>query len=404
MAPAADKKEGAAPTPFGEFLLGLKTRSLFAWIGTLVFCAAELLACFLFFEPRRLVRLDPRLLMETPNDEYVELSMQLLRMRTRRLDEIQVGYIGASQMARAIIDLNHPDNLGRYLTERAGVPVEFDMLASAGQRFEDALAITDQFPPSFRGVLVMGVNDYKDDYRAKDQVRMRHHLDRILVIDAPSLLPFWKAQGYVPKRTGLFFWDHLEFFAARRIAALRLSRVGPSRAVMLDQKEIEPNSARRGPDNPDHAPAHLPDRTAPILTKSRKVMLTLLRNMRRRGVPVVFVENPEPPIRTARNLPRVERFHREFSAFAEKYGCPYWDFNPELAFTERDFPDEEHLGSFRGRRAFQKRLVDELGAFIREHFGEGAAPSEPSTAGDLDDPSGDERDAAPDDDADEDEE
>ncbi len=331
---------------------------------------------------------DPHLLMETANDEYVELSMQLLRMRARRLDKLQVGYLGASQMARALIDLNHPDNISRYLSERATVPVEFDMLASAGQRFEDALAITDQFPPSFRGVLVMGVNDFKDDYRAKDQARMRHHLDRILVIDAPSLLPFWKEQGYTPKQTGVFFWDHLEFFAARRIAALRLSRVGPSRAENLDKKEAEPNSARRGPENPDRAPLHLPDRTAPILTRSRKVMLTLLRNMRQRGVPVVFVENPEPPIRTARNLPRVERFHREFAAFAEKFGCLYWDFNPDLAFTERDFPDEEHLGSFRARRAFQKRLVDELGAFLRDRFGDGAAPSGPSGSG-LDDPGSD---------------
>jgi hypothetical protein len=403
VAPPADKQ---GKSFFAELLLGLKTRSLAAWIGTLVFCAIELAACLLFFEPRRLARLDPRLLMETPNDEDVELSFRLLRLRTRTLDKIQVGYLGASQMARAIIDLNHPDKLGRYLSERSGVPVEFDMLASAGQRFEDALAITDQFPPTFRGVLVMGVNDYKDDYRITDQIRVRHRLARILVVDAPSVLPFWKQEGYVPKRTGVFFWDHLDFFAARRIAALRLSRVGPSRAVLLDEKEIEPNSARRGPDNPDRAPPHLPDRTAPILAKSRRVMVTLLGNMRRRGVPVVFVENPEPPIRTARNLPRVERFHREFAAFAARYGCPYWDFNPELALTEKDFPDEEHLGSFKGRRAFQKRLVDELGAFIRDRFAAGAAPSGPLDPGDLHDADGDERnDAGPGDDApDEDEE
>ena len=105
MAPPADKNEGARPkTAFDEFLLGLKTRSLVAWIGTLVFCAAELLACFLFFEPRRLLGVDPHLLMETANDEYVDLSIRLLRMRTRRLDKLQVGYLGASQMARALID------------------------------------------------------------------------------------------------------------------------------------------------------------------------------------------------------------------------------------------------------------------------------------------------------------
>ncbi len=256
MAPAADKNEAARPkTAFGEFLLGLKTRSLLAWIGTLVFCAAELLACFLFFEPRRLVRLDPRLLMETPNDEYVELSMQLLRMRTRRLDELHVGYLGASQMARALIDQNHPDNLSRYLSERAGAPVEFDMLASAGQRFEDALAITDQFPPSFRGVLVMGVNDYKDDYRAKDQVRMRHHLDRILVIDAPSLLPFLKDQGLRaeahwrlllgPPRLLLGTADRGASALARRPVARRAPRQERARAQQRQEKSGRRRSRAR---------------------------------------------------------------------------------------------------------------------------------------------------------------
>ena len=84
---------------------------------------------------------------------------------------------------------------------------------------------------------------------------------------------------------------------------------------------------------------------------------------------------------------------------------PVLDFNPELAFTERDFPDEEHLGSFRARRAFQKRLVDELGAFLRDRFGDGAAPSGPSGSG-LDDPGSDRPgDAEPEDEApDEDEE
>jgi hypothetical protein len=381
-----DQETEARTTAFDEFRLGVQTRSLAALFGSLIFCALELVACVLFLTPRRIVHLDPRFLMETPNDEYVELSVQLLRMRTRQLDKIQVGYIGASQAARAIIDLNHPDHLSRLLGERAGVPVEFNMLASASQRYEDALTITDQFPPSFRGVLVMGVNDYKDDYRLKDELQIRHRLDRILVIDAPSVVPFLKDEGYTPRQSGVFFWDHLEFFAARRIAALRLAKVGPGRNLLLDQHEAEPASARRNPDNPDRAPARLPDRTAPILAQSRAVMITLLRNMERRGVPIVFIENPEQPIRTRKNLPRVERFHREFAAFAKGHDCPYWDFNPELHFTEADFPDEEHLGSFRGRRAFQKMLVERLGDFIRESFGDGAPPRGPSEAGGDDAP------------------
>ncbi len=83
-------------------------------------------------------------------------------------------------------------------------------------------------------------------------------------------------------------------------------------------------------------------------------MFTLLDNMRKRGVPVVFVENPEAPLRTAHNRPRVERFHREFAAFAARHHCAYWDFNPELGLTEKDFPDEEHVGTFRGRRALSR--------------------------------------------------
>ena len=61
-------------------------------------------------------------------------------------------------------------------------------------KFEDALAISDQFPPSFHGIFVMGVNDYKDDYREKVPGEIRHQLDRILLVDAPSLAPFWKEE------------------------------------------------------------------------------------------------------------------------------------------------------------------------------------------------------------------
>jgi hypothetical protein len=354
-----------------DLSLGLRTRSLGALFGALAFCALEIVACVIFFEPRRFIRLDPRLLMEGPNDEYVDLSVRLLRLRSRKLDKLQVGYLGASQAARALFDLNHPDNLSRYLSERVGAPVEFDMFASAGQRFEDALAITDQFPPSFRGVFVMGVNDYKDDQRKREPGDIKHQLDRIVVVDAPSLAPFWKEDGFEPRHTGVFFWDHLDFFAARRIAALRLSKVGPSRSMRLDEKEAEPNSElRQAGDDRDRAPAKMPDKSAPILTKSRELMLVLIGNMKRRGVRVVFVQNPEAPIRTRRNLPRVERFHREFAEFAQEQGVEYWDFNPELQLTERDFPDEEHLGSFKGRRAFQKMLVDKLGALLRDSKGE----------------------------------
>src|SRR5690349_5538548 len=99
-------------------------------------------------------------LMETSEDEYMQLSIRLNAMRLDRSDLIQVAYVGASQATRGLDDLE-PAVLSRQLSKAAGFPAKFHLFSANDQRFEESLLISDQLPDNYRGVFVMVVADYK---------------------------------------------------------------------------------------------------------------------------------------------------------------------------------------------------------------------------------------------------
>src|SRR5262249_29577781 len=107
------------------------------------------------------------------------------------------------------------------LSAKLGQPVKFNVFSTNQQRYEEALAITDQFPKTFRGAVVIVVNDYKDDLVINAHNK-NPFPDRLATLSQPSLDKIWLQRGHRQMKTGIFFLDHLEFFSARRVAAVRL--------------------------------------------------------------------------------------------------------------------------------------------------------------------------------------
>ena len=246
--------------------------------------------------------------MEGKGDEYLLLSWRLAKARfARPSPRPAIVYMGASQATRSLVTRDARE-LSHEISAAAGIPVDFFPASSNNQRFEEALVITGQLPSSFRGVIVLMVNDYKNDYRTRQADELARLRTRIAVASAPSIEPIWAASGYRPLRTGVFFIDHLGFFAARRNAAMRLTRVKgdpgrKARSTRGSSRRRESRSSRkqRGAGSRKAArapPAARQEAQAHLLGRSRKVLVRLLTNMDRRGVPVVLLENPDLPSRS----------------------------------------------------------------------------------------------------------
>jgi hypothetical protein len=351
------------------------TSSSFA--GAVLLCVLEIVGCSIAFQPRTLARINPQLLIENPGDEYPVITLRLLALRFGfGQPGLHVAYVGASQATRALADRD-PAALSEKITAAAGQRVTFDPLSADGQRFEEALVITDQLPPSFRGVVTMFVNDYKNDYAPRDRERRAHTQGRIAVVDAPSMAKIWAEEKYAPPKTGIFFYDHLDFFAPRRFAALRLSpadfwprREKPAR-VATEKFEAAVRSMRRVArrvESDDPTATAFTEGEAELFAKSRSVLDKLVANMRGRGLPLVFVQSPESPVRLEVCGPRIARFEEQMSEYAKESGSEYWILDRDLDLEAEDFQDVVHLGNEEARERFERAFMRKLGDFIRTHY------------------------------------
>ncbi|HEY4116763.1 MAG TPA: SGNH/GDSL hydrolase family protein [Byssovorax sp.] len=382
--------------PFVEFWAGLVTATTASWVAAACMCALELAACCIYFNTRRLAQLDPRWLMQSAHDEYLPLSLNLLRLRQSKLEGVHVAYFGASQATRALFDTDD-GKLSDVLTAEAGIPAHFHSLSANNERYEDILGATDQLPPSFRGIVVAMVTDTHDDYgRYKTAEALARAREHIAFASAPSLQPIWNLSNYHPRNTGIFFLDHLGFFAARREVGARL---GPIARVLRSQGQIDWDKRQKGEQEleeerdlldepgPNRAKRRAQMR-APLLWRSARVLDALIDNMSARGIELVILDAPILPLRAEVYEQRITRYHHDLEQLAQTRGIRFWDFDDQLDLRDADFQDKVHLATPMKRRKFETLLMRNLGAVIREDFSgpdEHAAthPSSVETAGEA---------------------
>ncbi len=320
----------------------------------------EILACCVFVTPRRLANTNFHWIQERPGDEYAKLSVRVMRWHFRAPAPLEVTYVGASWATRALAERDDTA-ISAELSFLTGQPVRFNIFTANNERYEDALLIAEQLPRGYRGVFMVMVTDIKDDYKAK-QLKRR---GQIVAERSPKLEALWRRSGYRPRRTGNFFIDHLEFFAARRIAALRF---GPAtlgdadEQALPDQLRFEKMAKRALKDKENEkAPP-------PLLDTSFAVVDVMMATLAAKGALVVIIDAPDNPFREGAVPERLARYRDDTALLAAERGAEFWSFQDELDLTPADFQDHEHLGSEIARSRFEALLLDQLASVIDTRF------------------------------------
>jgi hypothetical protein len=341
-----------------EFWTGLTAPTLLGLVSSLALAALEFGLLCAFVTPRRLAKLDPSYLKETSGDEYARLSIDLLKYRASRPKNLQVVYLGASQATRALL-WREPEALSKDLSRRVGQAVDFKLFSANNQRYEDQLLIVDQLPPSFRGVVLFAVGVGRNRNKASGR---GEGLDRLLAKDAPMLEGILEQRGVDVSRTGNFFIDHLRFFAARRVALVRLGEPSrfkrPNKMDREERVEEAKQKILRG--------SHL---GSTFRKRGRTITERALKRMNRRGIVTVLYEPPNNPFRAEFQADALEELREEAGALAAASGAELWDFD-DLELRAHDFKDAIHLGSRRGRRRFQEALFERLANLMQRRFGD----------------------------------
>jgi hypothetical protein len=379
-----DGAPAAAAEFLGQVWDGFVGRSLSSCVGAIAFALIEIACCCWFFAPPRLAELSPGVLMQDAGDEYCLLSFRLMHYRRVDFRGLQVAYLGASTATRSLLD-HDPVALSRAVSRAAQRPVRFGLWSSNGQRYEDALVVLDQLPAHFQGAFVLVVNDYKDDDRQLGGAGQRFY-ERILAESASSRDELWREEGHAPHGTGVFFLDHLDFFAARRTAALRFG-AAPRAPRRLEPPVDEAERLRRmreqlragwgRPPRRTGAPAadDRNEREPPVLGKNRRVIDKLVDKLTERGIIPVFVEAPLNPKRAPYSSRRLAQYYGDMARYAAERGVLYWNWNGALALSPEDFGDAIHLESPAARAEYQKLLTENLAEAMKRRFGARPGPS-----------------------------
>jgi hypothetical protein len=368
-----------------EFWEGLTTSTRGTFIAALVFCLAEFGVLCLVITPRNFAKLRPALFMETTLDDYAEVSIKLLKYRFSDPERFQIVYLGSSQATRALpMVRNNAIPMivaGRQITESfsaaLGERIDFHRFSTDRQRLRHAIMIADQLPETFNGVMVMVVSSMTDQrVTVEDDVPPRQ---RIAVVDTPSLDEI-DPQG-ATRGTGNFFYDHLPFFAARRIAAVRLRAAPVAHPVVVHGgNQARAQRALGREQNKFGTPAIVSTRLADFAH--------LVAVLKKRGVPLIAVEAPKNPLREEFHMEREEVYSLAMEAAAADLGFTYIDFNQELDLHQSDFHDHVHVASKGGRQRFAHALVRHVSRIILDdESGDDARDSgreRPSDAGERD--------------------
>jgi hypothetical protein len=337
-----------------EFLRGLTSTTRNSWLGIVAFALLEFCIACAFFTPRRLARQDPQLLMQSTTDDYAALTIRVLEYHYSHPQGPQVVYLGGSSAKFALPELDER-TLSDALSREVGTPSRFLPFVASSERVEHALQLCDQLPDGFDGAVVLVTNPHKSG----DEGRRLHDIP----LESPALT---KLEGddrlSMDRRTGIFFLDHLRFFAARRDLLIRAPHgrlEPPTEAPLMSAEELfamEQKFIRRAASRP----------TIQLLNDDRRHLERLIENMKCRHVLTVLVEAPIHPVAGA-IMDRYEPHYREkLASFARERGAVYLDFNDEVRFVASDFSDLQHVLSPDARRRYTSSLMKHLGALLRD--------------------------------------
>jgi hypothetical protein len=355
------------PSFLGDIWQGFVTPSLGSCLGAFAFVVLELAFCCIYITPERLARIDPKLLMEGPDDDYANITVKALRLHFGTTPGLGVAYLGASSARQALLNSESPATIEGYLASEIGEKTTFYFLSGDAESMVDGIALSEQLPRGFRGVVVFMVSDYRDEereiaFQKKDRLRAGSRL----ALYAPEAD---RADHTPAKRSGIYFLDFFPFFAMRRAAAARIDRSlpkaplpAPSALTPAQQMAWEMWSAPTWLRVRDDLASR--DKLA-ILHRDEPVLESLVATWKKNGLTGILLEAPDNPRFDSMKEGLHEVYKDEIPRLAARLGVEYWDLNPEIGLVPTDFADHVHLVNRGARFRFQAAFVKRLAAFMK---------------------------------------
>jgi len=350
-----------------DTFLGAATRpSLATAVGAIVLALGQVALVAAIVTPKFVARLNPSALMNDPMDFEAFATVVALRMKFGDGGAPGVIYTGDSVAIEALDDVGA---LVADLSDRVGSNVPFEFLATHGQTLYQAVALLDQVPEHFRGVIVLSIGP-EQMMTPLDALRSWGESPEVAVY-SPSLRDEMERWGLAPPvQTGIYFIDFGRFFVARRAAVLR----------QLGAPAVEPDIHYYTKHFPPWTEAqwrtNLPRAGLRLAVDRRPDMFALLeravqQHQGRAGVQVVLLEKPVNARLAQAYGPSYSDYIAAATAFAERMDVPYWRLDDEAGLTPDDYHDWAHLGRPAARRRFQDALSRYLADSVQRIRAEG---------------------------------
>ncbi|HEY4120312.1 MAG TPA: hypothetical protein VGM56_20745 [Byssovorax sp.] len=348
-----------ARAALSAFLGGLVRPSFASVIGAIAFALLELGACLCFVDERAMARLPSDFFKQDEADDRARITVDACRAHFRASPGVQVFYLGPSTARLALRDADHPEPIERALSEAVGDPVHFWNFTANGETVEEYLVIAEQLPADARGVLVVPFSDTRHDHVEHVDGARKRRTHELLGLDVTGLGPLAASIGEAPTHTtGVFFLDHLGFFAARRDALARL-RPPPRVPAELHKHGATGRFAGIAKRMNDDSS------TRALLERHVRLMRQVAKEADKRGLELVILEAPVAPAFNEGKPGLRAAYDEKVAELAYATNATYWDLNDEAKLTTEDFYDPVHIGEDDARRRYEAALVEHLAALIK---------------------------------------
>lgn len=342
-------------TCWQAFRAGFLQRTWQTCLASVLFAAFVLACCCFTVTPQLLAKLDAGYLRNHPWDDLTTVTCRVHQMHSEPFDSPGVVYAGMSMVREAI----HDDRLvNSQILERCDVPIEFFNLGTSWQSLWESVAVLDNLPPNFRGLVLVGVAPCRF---AAGKAWLEQLVESPqLAISSPMFDTEVQQWGLpAPSHSGIFLLDHAKFFTARRKWPLRIL-TGPSDYRLHrytgqtpwteDYWQLAKSRTTEWMDGVDeNMEAHL------------RMMGRMVERLQARSIDVVFSESTlHPRARQMCGVDRYAKYKHRIKSFCAAMDVDYWQLQADARLEAADFHDWVHLSSEDGQKRFQQAMVNRI--------------------------------------------
>lgn len=362
----------SAPTAWSAFKAGLFEPSLPALVGLAAVLVTWLVGASAIVDRDFARGPGNGHLTNGPTDTYGNLFNDALDLERRLTEEPgpRVLLIGASSMREGLASL---ETLEVPLTGAAEEPVRAELLTAGALSVWEMAALVDPLRADFEGLIVLEMSPRRLS-TSPEKLKEFLHSQRF-PFDSPWVEERAATAGIeAPRRTGVFFLDHLGFFATRPKILLQITRppVEPLRYLTSRWRPPEGAEWERVDKSASGWLEPWPQHVDFNLDCYRELIADLTADGR---IAVVLLEAPSNPAVDQRiyaepSASDALRAYRErVEAFASDVGVPYWRVSHDIALPAEAFHDHTHLREGYAREQLTAELARRLAGHWPQAFG-----------------------------------